>query len=877
MRKLIAIELSLLIGMGMVLASLGVQAGSEAYAAASVPPGLKADYCTPALRAGVEQLKRDVAREASNEENVRQRVSVLWDWANARSLAGFEIEPNLPAVVTYARIGQTKNEITDRIKKPSLVNRFKKYFMRKMQRKFILWKIDFGVKDMQMREQDPEIFGHVAAKPLTLTAAAYHTIEQTWTVGSRDLEPGASIMLGMHTNSLMTKYQADDPAADNYVSVRCSNPSAQFKVTSRLRFGILGGDHKGFKKNLVFELAEGRLTRGDTLTVIYGDKSGGSRGFRVHTVTNDAYPLPLFVAFGDEDAPLLFKLRKVGMEHLLDLVPFTVLGTQVVGVKGFAPSVVGVGEPFEVSVRSEDRYYNRAGGPIPGYKVFLNKKEIGEIKAGTDAITVKDMTIGAPGVYRFTFQSVDGTISGDSNPIWVRENPVNRIYWGDTHGHCGYSEAVGSPEGYYRFGRDDARLDFLTLSEHDIWLDDGEWKTLKSIVKAFNEEGKFITYAGYEWTSPYPLGGHHNVLFRTPDNRKRIPLQDYSNKEAFYEGLRAHHAPEDVLIIPHAHNPRMFLKQGHRIGFVGASDDHQSHPGYAAMNLRMFYNQGGLAGVIAPRKTTDVLFDAMRNLSVYATSGERMILDVAVNGASMGTRIPLSSPNTIKGRVMGTDAIDTIAVVKNDKIIWEKDFRTRPTFNQEENTVVDVDFFSRSNPVDFIYDTPRQARVWKGALTVEGATLDSYSLDLIHPYAEPVYLDSNNANRLVFTTHSRGKIRTIQLKLAGVTPDTRINVTLDESMENNRNKPLFRKPKKLPPAEFALNFSDLKKGRLVHDLVVDPYYTDSVSLRLVAADAPLDRHFAFTDDSKAQEGDYYYVKVRQANGGMAWSSPVWIE
>jgi hypothetical protein len=34
--------------------------------------------------------------------------------------------------------------------------------------------------------------------------------------------------------------------------------------------------------------------------------------------------------------------------------------------------------------------------------------------------------------------------------------------------------------------------------------------------------------------------------------------------------------------------------------------------------------------------------------------------------------------------------------------------------------------------------------------------------------------------------------------------------------------------------------------------------------------------FRFIDDSPAEDGEYYYVRVMQKDGGMAWSSPVWV-
>jgi hypothetical protein len=79
----------------------------------------------------------------------------------------------------------------------------------------------------------------------------------------------------------------------------------------------------------------------------------------------------------------------------------------------------------------------------------------------------------------------------------------------------------------------------------------------------------------------------------------------------------------------------------------------------------------------------------------------------------------------------------------------------------------------------------------------------------------------------------------------------------------------------IPEAAFSFSFSDIKDGKLVHDLPID-IYTDTVSLRLVDQAAALDRSFEFVDNSKPQKGDYYYVRVKQADSAAAWSSPVWI-
>ena len=75
-----------------------------------------------------------------------------------------------------------------------------------------------------------------------------------------------------------------------------------------------------------------------------------------------------------------------------------------------------------------------------------------------------------------------------ANPVLVKASAEARIFWGDTHGHSGYAEGVGTPDFLMRWARDDARLDFVAHSEHDVWLDDGEWERLRSNARSYTRE-----------------------------------------------------------------------------------------------------------------------------------------------------------------------------------------------------------------------------------------------------------------------------------------------------------------------------------------------------------------------------------------------------
>lgn len=113
------------------------------------------------------------------------------------------------------------------------------------------------------------------------------------------------------------------------------------------------------------------------------------------------------------------------------------------------------------------------------------------------------------------------------------------------------------------------------------------------------------------------------------------------------------------------------------------------------------------------------------------------------------------------------------------------------------------------------------------------------------------------------------------LILQGVSNKSEIAVHLDQSREMPTAPARLRPPKQLPAADVRFSTGSLVKGSSVRELVVDEY-TDTITLRTIRTDAPLDQRYLFADGEPANPGDCYYVKVEQANGGVAWLSPVWL-
>lgn len=827
------------------------------------------DYLDSALREQVQALEAEVAQGMpTTMMNLDARVDVLWPWANVLAEQGVHLPVELPRIVAQSR----------------------QIDVRRQYAFVVLPAINHYVRELQIKEETPSAIGTVTASASgPWHVRSYVTFEQTYTVGDMPMKPGGGVLVAWELVARLASYQRDDPSAMNYISIRCSNPDAEWEEGTEQVLGMHGNIF-GAVGMPSYVLKGATLRKGDTITITYGDTSGGSPGLQLQTTEVDGAMFPLYV-----------DLEGAGNFMSPKWPTFRITGGEAARVAAFAPSVVRPDEPLTLAVRTEDRYYNRATSGVPSYQVLLNGEFVTKAPKSTDGVTVLDLPpLKEPGVYRFDIVAEDGSIRGRSNPVWAQWDPPYRVYWGDTHAHTNFAEAQGNIENFYRYAREDARLDFVALSEHDIWMDDREWDAMAAAVKAHHDERRFLTFLAYEWTAIVELGGHHNVYFRTPENRERIPIQHTDGLWALYEGLDRRYDGRDVMIIPHAHIPgdwhlshpvleplvemvsmhgtfewfaNNYLRNGHTVGFVGASDDHSGRPGYSGGFLTGPLQQfGGLAAVLADELTTDAVFDAMKQRQAYATSGQRTLLDFRLNGQMMGRRLPYSADRKIEGRVMGTSPIDTIDVVKNGETVSTTHYLTR---TMQPEGWLQVAFYSEST--DLIRDAPRGHRIWLGTMDVENAKIEAVDPVGVANYeAEWVRRDEDNPNRVRFRLTTRGVEDRVLLKLSGVSAETRLRIQTESTAEEGVTFPRFYVPARAyPPVQVSFNFAGLEDGEATQD-VPTGRYTDAVRLHWIDPNGPLDQEFSYVDPDDPVDGDYYYLRVTQLDGRMAWSSPWWV-
>ncbi|RME49669.1 MAG: DUF3604 domain-containing protein, partial [Deltaproteobacteria bacterium] len=298
----------------------------------------------------------------------------------------------------------------------------------------------------------------------------------------------------------------------------------------------------------------------------------------------------------------------------------------------------------------------------------------------------------------------------------LSDPPPFGLYFGDTHGHTAFSDGQGTPEDYYRIGRDVEGLDFCILTDHDYLLSGEKWRKLQEIADRFDEPGRFVTMAAFEWSSKFGdknvyLPGKARPLFPRNDPRSDHP-----------EALFAAYRDFEALLIPHHpmsafrptdwrfHDPRLqrlveiyslhgrsefyanpnpitprtppgqkyttpqsvinvrgrsvqdALARGLRLGFIASGDKHDGHPGDL-----------GLAGVYAATFDRRGIFDALYARRTFATTNARIVIDFRIDGEMMGRALVSDSPPRITARVIGTAPIRKLEVIRDNEVIHTKE------------------------------------------------------------------------------------------------------------------------------------------------------------------------------------------------------------
>ncbi len=759
---------------------------------------------------------------------------------------------------------------------------------------------DFLGGDIQVTNKTEEVLFRIAGLEYGKTGKGTATISPrearvnipgtwvlTYTAPEGGIPVGGGIRVSWHFTRSLGDPQFDDPKGLNYVSVSTTGESRLDYLTPHI--GLL--EYPFLRGRILVRVLDKPLRAGEIITVTLGDTSEGSPGLMAPWIAEDNLVIRI------EDCTEVVEGEFPVYRRLKELPSIKISpGERPDRFFVVAPSQAVPGEPFSVKVAVEDAYRNLVPAYEGALEVLLDGNPIATTtisKSDAGTVTIPDVHIPEPGAWYLVVREKNGSLEGESNPMKCDPNArAERILWGEMHGHTQYSDGYGSGDDYFRFARDRAFLDFAAITDHDVELDAPDfhvaemWEEVNAAVKRNHDPPIFLTVPAYEWSparvtistiQPY---GDHNVYYEDEDMPIFQAEHELSNTlPKLYDLLKQVREKTAVQTIPHVggavgnweyHDPllenlcevfsvhgsfeafgEIALQKGYTVGFVGAADSHNGQiGGFLPGNADGHFTHGGLAAVSVPESTRSAILKSMEQRRTYATSGERTWLDFRINGQPMGSVLETDVTPTIQAEVIGTAPILSVEVVKNGQVIheWTNEFNDDGALTLlwgnrvEAEQLMDFD--------ESLWSYHLRSVNWAGGLKASGwgskvNLVRTCSFD----YPKDTIVSESKGN-LAWTSMTRGDWDGVTVQLSR--KDMKLNATLGD----------YGVP---------IDTGDLAPGLNVNPL------GPSDRLLLVKG-SPTDRHatLEFADQSHLYRWNYYYVRVLQVNGEMAWSSPIWI-
>ncbi|GAB4563945.1 MAG: hypothetical protein Kow0047_13270 [Anaerolineae bacterium] len=511
-------------------------------------------------------------------------------------------------------------------------------------------------------------------------------------------------------------------------------------------------------------------------------------------------------------------------------------------------------------------------------------------------------------------------------------DPQLHLYWGDAHTNL-HSHHLSDVETTLRYARE--LLDFWPIAYYpqdprvvrgfwyEDWLEqeqiEREWRLMCDLARTNNRPGEFVIFPGYEWQGDGSWGDH-NVFYIDDDppllrvntlpelyaeiRRRRLQAIAIPHHTAYLTGVRGRNWDVyDEVVTPFAEiysnhgcsesdeewiglraNRHMgpgvsggtieeALDRGYRLGIICSTDNHTGFAGFYGHGLMACYAKG---------LTREALWEAFQARRVYGASGDRIHLALYANDAFIGDEIAANGPVTIRVRVRGSDAIDRIEVLRNNRLIagyFHQGTWVIPTSDELTRCKLRVEAgwgpLSRDIP-----DVP--PRRWEGQIETPEGRIVSVERCWRTP-GQWVEQTSEHECAFGFQTLQQAPhglpSEALIFELEG-RPSDRVRITLEGKRLELRLTEAMRRSQ-------VLYFPEEVRARVRDAHGIDPdslprpdpfyFFSHKAKIHRAIPEVGYVAEFEHVDASPPPGRNVYRVRVHQRNGHIAWSSPIWVD
>ena len=454
----------------------------------------------------------------------------------------------------------------------------------------------------------------------------YQSFQLIYTAGKFGIDDQGGLRIGFRGHFDGSAIQFSDPTAPGYTTVEASN-GAVLEVSWEARRNIRPWNKSLYIRCLRF------LREGDQIVINFGDQSKGSPGWLLQTFCESAFTFQITVdPFATQD----FIALPSAANPTISMVP-----GDPAHWKAVLPTLRRPGETFRLSIKGDDRWGNPSNRLTGKIKLKTNLPvtglaEIIDLKAGDFGVVIDGLSVESPGVLHLTVLDEDDQLIATANPLVIRQADAAH-FWSDMHAQSGETIGVGTAREYFDFARNKAFLDIAGHQGNDFQITDAFWQHLNELTAEYNEDNRFLTLPGYEWSGNTGLGGDHNVWFRDEGrpiyrssraliSDRTFPENDVLSTPDLIEKLQN----EDAIVVAHvggryadikyAHDAKLepsvevhsswgtfewilrdAFECGYRVGIVGSSDGHKGRPGAEYPGDSQFGSYGGLTCHLLPQ------------------------------------------------------------------------------------------------------------------------------------------------------------------------------------------------------------------------------------------------------------------------------------